>query len=262
MTTRLPLAGLNIVVTRPREQAVQLAQGIIKLGGSCTQFPLLEVTPLTDDRALRNLVSRLHEYQLAIFISPNAVRFGMEAINHSGGLPETVQVATVGPGSAKALIAYGVQKVLTPEQRFDSEALLEMPELHAVRNKKIVIFRGETGRELLGDTLKSRGALVEYATCYHRHKSPHNAAALIGAKPDVLTVSSSEALNNLAEMLCATDRAQLSALPLFVSHERIAAAAHQLGWQYVITTAAGDAGLLSSLVTWAESRNHKSGNAK
>lgn len=260
MTTRLPLAGLNIVVTRPREQAALLAQGIIKLGGSCTRFPLLEVTPLTDDRALRDLISRLHEFQLAIFISPNAVRYGMEAINHSGGLPESVQVATVGQGSAKALFAYGIKKALSPQQGFDSEALLEMPELHAVRNRKIVIFRGETGRELLGDTLKSRGAIIEYAACYHRHKSPHNAAALLGARPDVLTVSSSEALSNLAEMLSATDRAQLNALPLFVSHERIAAAAHQMGWQDVITTAAGDAALLSSLVAWAESKDRKSGN--
>jgi uroporphyrinogen-III synthase len=260
MTTSLPLAGLNIVVTRPRDQAAQLVQSILALGGVCTQFPLLEITPLADDRALHRLISRLHEFHLAIFISPNAVRFGMEAIIKAGGLPGTMQVASVGLSSAKALLEYGVKKVISPQQRFDSEALLELPELQKVRDKNIVIFRGDSGRELLGDTLKLRGAQVEYIGCYLRSKPQHDVNDLLEARPDALTVSSSEALNYLTEMLGPAGRERLFTLPLFVSHSRIAAAAQQQGWQHIVTAAAGEEGLLSALITWAELRKTEAGN--
>lgn len=239
------------MVTRPREQAVQLVQGIEQLGGVCIQFPLLEISPLADEQPLRALAARLQEFQLAIFISPNAVRYGMQAITSAGGLPGTLQVATVGLSSAKALHDYGVNEVIAPQQRFDSEALLELPELQQLSNKRVVIFRGDSGRELLGDTLKSRGATVEYVTCYHRSKAQHDVASLLAARPDALTVSSSEALQNLWEMPNPTGRERLTAIPLFVSHARIAAAAHKLGWHHIITAAAGDEGLLSGLATWA-----------
>lgn len=254
MTSSLPLAGLSIVVTRPREQAAELVHGIEKLGGVCIQFPLLEITPLADEQVLRQFVARLHEFQLAIFISPNAVRYGMEAIRGAGGLPATVQVATVGLSSAKALHDYGVTQVIAPQQRFDSEALLELPEMQNVRGMHVAIFRGDKGRELLGDTLKSRGAIVEYVTCYHRGKPQHNVSDLLAAKPDALSVSSSEALNNLWEMSGTAEKIRLTAIPLFPSHERIAAEARILGWHHVVTVAAGDEGLLSGLLTWAKHR--------
>jgi uroporphyrinogen-III synthase len=260
MTTSLPLAGLNIVVTRPRDQAAQLVKSIQALGGICTQFPLLEISPLADDSALQSLISRLHEFHLAIFMSPNAVRFGMEAIKKAGDLPVAMQVATVGLSSAQALHEYGVTKVLSPQQRFDSESLLELAELQEVRDKNIVIFRGDSGRELLGDTLKLRGAHVEYVSCYLRSKPQHEVSNLLAAKPDALTVSSSEALSYLAEMLGPAGREQLFILPLFVSHSRIAMAAQQQGWQYIVTAAAGDEGLLSALITWAELRKTEAGN--
>jgi uroporphyrinogen-III synthase len=252
MTEHLPLAGLNIVVTRPREQAAQLAEGIKKMGGGCIQFPLLEITALADNQPLRDLAARLREYQLAIFISPNAVRYGMEAMQHAGGLPATLQIATVGLSSARALQEFGVSKVIAPKQRFDSESLLALPELQQVNGMHVLIFRGDSGRELLGDTLKLRGARVEYISCYRRSKPQLDIAALLAAKPDALCISSSEALNNLAEMLAPAGKARLAALPLFVSHERIAAAAHKLGWQQIITVAAGDEALLSGLARWAK----------
>lgn len=254
MTEALPLAGLKIVVTRPREQAAQLVNGIEELGGSCILFPLLEIAPPADEQPLRALISRLHEFQLAIFISPNAVLYGMRAIQNGGGLPDALLVATVGLSSASALKGYGVKQVISPQQRFDSEALLELPEMQNVSGMRVAIFRGDSGRELLGDTLKSRGAIVEYVTCYHRSKPQLDVTAMLAARPDALLVSSSEALRNLWEMLSGADRVICTGLPLFVSHERIAAAAHKLGWHDIVTAAGGDEGLLSGLATWATHR--------
>jgi len=163
----------------------------------------------------------------------------------------------VGLSSARALQTYGVNRVISPQLRFDSEALLELPEMQQVKDKRVVIFRGDSGRELLGDTLKSRGANVEYVTCYHRIKPQHDVAALLAASPDVLSVSSSEALQNLWEMLSVSEKKPFTALPLFVSHERIAAAAQMLGWRQIMTAAGGDEGLLSALSTWASLQEPK-----
>lgn len=244
------LTGLNIVVTRPRDQAVQLAQSIAEQGGRSILFPLLEISPVANPEPLRQLVARLAEFNLAIFISPNAVRYGMEAIQAAGGLPATLRLATVGQGSAKALHASGITNILAPKERFDSEALLELPELQQVAGWRIVIFRGEAGREVLGDTLRQRGATVEYAACYQRAKPQQDGQSLLAAHPDAITVTSSEALRHLWEMFDPVGQSRLVVIPLFVQHERIAEAARQLGWRNVITTASGEEGLLSGLIAW------------
>ena len=284
-----PLAGLNIVVTRPRGQAKNLAQRIMQAGGQTTLFPLLEISPVLDPQSLYALIARLHEFNLAIFVSPNAVRYGMEAIitasnavsssqlsspgffpladgsdisNKAEGhanvstkqynaLPATLKIATVGQGSVRALRDYGVTHVIAPQDRFDSEALLALPELKQTAGWRVVIFRGNGGRKLLGDTLNARGAEVEYATCYQRAKPHQDASMLIAANPDAITVTSSEALGYLWDMLDSTAKKKLAAVPLFVPHARIAETAHKLGWSEVVLTGEGDDGLISSLIAWA-----------
>ena len=250
--TEQALAGLNIVVTRPREQAASLAQHIEQLGGRAILFPLLEISPVADPQPLRTLVAHLPEFNLAIFISPNAVRYGMEVILAAGALPASIKIATVGPGSAKALRELGVLEIIAPQHKFDSEGLLALPELQQVAGWRVVIFRGDGGRELLGDTLKARGAIVEYAACYQRAKPQQNIAMLLASKPDAITVTSSEALAYLWEMMDNPAQEKLALLPLFVPHDRIAQAAHKQGWHNVILTSSGDDGLMSGLAEWAK----------
>jgi uroporphyrinogen-III synthase len=256
MISNLPLAGLNIVVTRPREQAAGLAQRISQLGGRALLLPLLEIEAVSDDRALREQLSRLKQAELAIFISPNAVRYGMAAIRASGALPKSLKIATVGQGSAKALRELGIEHIIAPTGRFDSEGLLALPELQDVDGQHVMIFRGDGGRELLGDTLKARGAKVEYATCYLRSKPALDGSALLAASPDAITVTSSEALNHLREALDAAQRKAVCAIPLLVPHERIGEAARQQGWQHVVVTGSGDDGLMSGLIAWASTKRN------
>jgi uroporphyrinogen-III synthase len=249
------LAGLNIAVTRPREQAGYLIARIEQLGGHAIPFPLLEIGQVADARPLHALVARLHEFDLAIFISPNAVRYGMEAIRAAGALPASLRITAVGQGSAAVLCALGVREVIAPHDRFDSEALLALPELQQVGGWRVVIFRGDGGRELLGDTLRARGAIVEYAECYRRTRPQSDAAELLEAGPHAITVTSSEALGYLWDMTGESGRAQLAKAPLFAPHARIAQAARQMGWHHVVQTATGDDGLLEGLVAWAINRN-------
>ncbi len=250
------LAGLKIAVTRPRDQAAQLAQRIAQGGGVPLLFPLLEIEAAEITPALRVQISRLAQSNLAIFISPNAVQYGMAALRAAGvTLPPALKIATVGQGSAKALRELGIAAIIAPAERFDSEGLLALPELQDVAGWRVTIFRGNGGRELLGDTLAARGAAVEYVECYRRSKPPQDGAALLAAAPDAITVSSSEALGYLWQMLDEQAREILRGTPLFVPHARIAELAHQQGWQQVQPTAAGDDGLLAGLIAWAEKRS-------
>ena len=242
-----PLQGLNIVVTRPRDQAVGLTRRITELGGNVILFPLLEIAPAADASELNTLKQHLSTYDLLIFISPNAVKYGMNAL---GNVPNSVRVATVGQSSAMALHHLGIAQVIAPTERFDSEALLALPALQNVAGWKVAILRGNGGRELLGDTLKVRGARVHYVTCYERSKPALDADSVLKACPHALNVTSSEALGNLWQGLTDAHKARFANLPLFVPHARIAELAQQQGWKNIVLTDARDDGLLAALVAW------------
>ena len=254
-----PLAGLNIVVTRPREQAAKLAQRIGQAGGTPLLFPLLDITAVQDSNMLREQVSRLAQFDLAIFISPNAVQYGMAAILAAGSLPAGLKLATIGQGSARELREFGIQNVIAPTERSDSEGLLELPELQNVAGWRVMILRGNGGRELLGDTLKARGATVEYVTCYLRDKPQQDVSVLLDTAPDAITITSSEALGYFWQMLNESAQDALRGTPLFVPHARIAELARQQGWRQVQLTGAGDDGLLSALIAWAHQKTEDRG---
>ncbi len=248
------LSGCNIVVTRPEQQARELADLIRAEGGCAILFPALKILETDDLRPLHRLIGRLEQFDLAIFISANAVNRAMSEIVARRSLPYALKIAAIGAGSRKALQRFGVKEVIYPASRFDSEALLELPQLRDVAGKRIVIFRGQGGRELLGETLEKRGARVEYAVCYRRAKPDANPAPLkrlwADDKLHAITVTSSEGLRNLFEMMDETGRELLKKTPLFVPHPRIAEAARELGLANPVVTAAGDAGLVKGLIEW------------
>ena len=249
-----PLQGLTIVVTRPRDQALQLAQKIEQAGGVPLLFPLLDITPVQDTDALNKQIALFGQFNMAIFISPNAVHYGIAAIRAAGSVPNSLRIATVGQGSAQALRESGISNIIAPAERFDSEGLLALPELQNVSGWRVMIFRGDGGRELLGDTLRERGATVEYVSCYQRSKPQQDKGVLMAAEPDAITVTSSEALGYLWQMLDDNDCAALRNTALFAPHARIAGLAREQGWPQVHVTASGDDGMFSALITWAGQR--------
>jgi uroporphyrinogen-III synthase len=156
MSERGPLAGRTVVVTRPLAQGGALADAITAAGGRPLIFPLLEIAPAADPQALADAVERLAGYALAVFISPNAVDYSLPAILDAGPWPSGLAAAAVGQGTVRALAAHGIDSCIAPRERFDSEALLALPELAGgrVAGRRIAIFRGDGGRELLADTLR------------------------------------------------------------------------------------------------------------
>jgi uroporphyrinogen-III synthase len=248
-----PLAGRTIVVTRARAQAAALAEAIAAAGGTPLLFPLLDISPAPDPRPLAEAVARLPDYAIAVFISPNAVDHALPAVLRQGPWPAGLLPAAVGPGTVRALAVHGVAGCIAPDERFDSEALLALPELAAARvaGKRIAVFRGDGGRELLAETLRQRGAVVDCVTCYQRSGPAHGVEPLLAAwragKLDALTVSSSEGLRYLVDLLDAEGRDMLRDTPVFVPHARIVESAQALGLRNIILTAATDAGIVAGL---------------
>ena len=256
MNPGLPLTGKTIAVTRPQAQAGELGRAIAARGGQPFYFPLLEISPPVDTGPLRAAAARLATYALAVFVSPNAVHYALPCLLQGRGWPPEVRPVAVGPGTVKALAGAGVTACLSPPARFDSEALLELPELSApaVAGRQVLILRGNGGRELLGDTLEARGARVDRVACYQRSGPGAGREAfreaLAAGRLDALTLSSSEALGHLLEGLQDSELERLRALPLFVPHARIAERSRAAGFTRVVLTGPADAGLLAGLCAY------------
>lgn len=250
-----PLRGRTIVVTRPAAQADAMVAAIEAAGGSALRFPLLAIAPVEDTAPVEAVAARLDGYDFACFVSPNAVEHALAVVLRGRAWPAAVRAVTVGVSSEKALARHGIANVIAPRERFDSEALLSLPELapENVAGRRVVIFRGDGGRELLGDTLVARGAMVDYVTCYHRTRPPLDVALLLARARagtlDAITLTSSEGLENLIDMLGADVPALLANTTLFVPHARIGERAAALGAPHVVLTGAADAGLLAGLVS-------------
>jgi uroporphyrinogen-III synthase len=192
-----------------------------------------------------------------VFISSNAVQQGMPRIlAHFPRLPDTLRVAAIGPATAQELGRYGVEHVLTPANRFDSESLLALPELQDMRRQRVVIVRGVGGRELLAETLRERGAEVAFAECYQRVNPQHEASMLAelwqNGRLHAVVVTSSEALRNLLQL--AQEAPWLKGTLVCVNHARIAEAAQARGLQTVLAEAPGDAAMLQCLIQHLQDR--------
>lgn len=247
-----PLAGRNIVVTRPAGQATHLAAALVELGAHPVLFPVLVIEDIADTAPLLDVAIRLDQYDWAVFVSPNAVDRALAVVLAHRTWPDTVRAATVGHSSEEALARHGIRDVTAPQERFDSEALLELPAFADVAGKRVIVFRGDGGRDLFGDTLKTRGAVVDYVTCYRRSQPALDAAPLHklwnDSRLDALTLTSSEGLRNLYAMVGKLGQSRLKKTPVFVPHVRIAEQARALGLTQVILTGPADAGLLAGLV--------------
>jgi len=232
------LRGKGVVVTRPASLAQGLASLIEGAGGQVFLFPAVEIESLTPARSAGKI-------DLAVFISPTAVREGLKY------MPQGPHVVALSHGTRRELERHGVAGVLAAEEGADSEALLALAELQQVAGRRIAIFRGEGGRELLGETLRGRGASVEYVECYRRVQPRSDPAPLLAAWKSgdlhAVTVSSAQGLANLFALL---DVDLLRSLPLFVPHERVAGEARRHGAQDVLVAGPGDDEMFAALVAY------------
>ncbi len=226
-----PLQGLKVLVTRPKQRAGGLCELIAVAGGVPLQFAAIEITEPGNATSREYARQHINEFDMAIFISPTAVE---KTLDFLGELPAGIQLAAIGSRTARTLQSRGLNIDIVPGGH-DSEALLAHPLLQAeqISGKKIVIFRGEGGRELLRNTLRARGADVCCADMYQR--TPPADARLLDhylAETDIIAVSSNEGLQNLYDL--ATNRESLTRHALVVPGERALTLATALGFDKII----------------------------
>ncbi len=255
MAAPQPLKDAGIVITRPMHQGETLKARLESKGARVLHFPTIEILPAARSAELDTCLGKLGSYHYAIFISPNAVEYAAEFLDFSA-LPPKLRVAAIGPGTARALAAHGRKPDMLPRDGANSESLLKLKALSAVDRKRILIFRGQGGRELLAETLEERGADVDYAEVYRRTVPRLDHSELTHwfrqAGVDVIAITSREALLNLDRMLSPALTPYLRAAQLLVSSPRIIRLAAALGIRRrpVIAADAGDATLVRALVQW------------
>jgi len=247
----------KVVLTRPIAQAEPLATRIRALGRDVEVLPLLEITPLPDQAPLKTALANLASYQLVAFVSPNAID---AAFAHISAWPHHLQAAVVGEGSRQALIAKGVAagRIASPADpaHSDTEHLLQALDLPALRGARVLIVRGESGRELMADSFRAAGAEVTVLPAYRRavpQLTPDLAARLTALADNGADwiITSSEALRGLAGLLNELNKLTIVATMqhhhLIVPHSRIAETARELGFQNVTLTGSGDERVLAAL---------------
>ena len=261
-----PLSGMRVLVTRPAHQQAPLCAAIGELGGVPVSFPLIAIEPVRDEEAqrrARSQVQDLDHYQLLIFVSTNAAHYGAELIDACWPqFPVGVEVMAIGPTTAAELKQRLNCPVSHAEGGMDSEAILALPRLSRVDGERIAIFRGQGGRELLAETLRGRGARVDYIEVYARRPVPRDAGSLdaVLAEPglDALIITSAESLATLLA-IAGQHTKKLTLLPLLVPSSRVAAQAREAGFARVVDAGgANQAALLGGLQQIAAGADNES----
>lgn len=233
------MKGWRLLLTRPAEDSLALAQTLAEQGVYSSNLPLLEIEPLPVSDENRSIIYNLAAYCAVIVVSKPAARLGLEMVDEIWPQPPMQTWFTVGAATAQILDDYGL-RVFFPEQGDDSEALLELPQLQEAisgYDPKVLIMRGEDGRELLAERLREQGVVVDYLALYRRNL-PHYPAFTLpqrvaAERLNGLVVSSGQGFQHLRE-LAGDAWPQLAQMPLFVPSPRVAELAREAGAQTVV----------------------------
>ena len=246
-TTR-PLHGLRVLATRPAHQSAGILTRLRAFGAAADNFPTIEIVNRTDDDAR---LGNIGEYDLAIFISGNAVAYGLAALKRAGASPADLPpVAAVGRGTAELLKSEKVEKVFYPPQP-TSEALLEVPAVKALAPvSRVIVFRGRGGREVIAAGLRERGMTVDYVEVYERVKPQ---ASLTLAKPyGLIFATSHDGLRNLHELTEAASRKCLLQTQIVLGSRSMLDLHRKLGFEHdpVCAVSPLDDDMIAAVMAW------------
>lgn len=248
-----------VLVTRPGGQADDLAAAVAAAGYPVYQQPLLQLQALPElAPAQRELVLELDRYQHVIFISGNAVRFGMSWIeNYWPQLPLGPAWYAIGEATAQLLRDHGVAAI-TPGNSMTSEGLLAQPRLRDVAGQRVLIVKGQGGRSTLRDVLSQRGARVDELACYRRCPPDIAPGELCSKLSEwgiaLVMISSGEGLANMLALLSPQETTKFMSITLVVPSDRVAHMAREAGFNRVVTAEnASDGAMMRALEKWQTS---------
>jgi len=246
------LQSRTILVTRPAAQAASFCRLITDAGGEAVRFPAIEIRPIPISELETGQLKNWRQFDLALFVSANAVHHAMAYIESTTPAPV---IGAVGSRTAEWLTASGYKVDLVPEAGFNSEALLALPELQSLQGKKVLILKGQGGRDLLRETLVHRGAEVHELALYHRGLPEASPDALnhrgLQGEIDLVAVTSIEILSNLQKILGSDAQGWLKRAVLLAGSSRIADQARAEGFRQIIVAAdPSDESMFGAVLQW------------
>lgn len=194
-----PLAGLRIVICRPREQAKPLADGLAAAGAEVVSAPVIAITdPADDGTALRDAVARLRAGDWLVVTSAN----GAARVAASGPLPDGVNVAAIGPGTAERAVAAGLTVRMVPDRSIAEGLLQAFPIPDPDRGGLVVLARAAVARSALPDGLRAAGWEVLDVAAYRNVAAPlsDDKRREVAASDGVVFTSSSTVKRLVAEV--------------------------------------------------------------
>jgi uroporphyrinogen-III synthase len=245
---------MRVIVTRPQAQADTLVRRLREAGVDAVALPLIQIRPVADPKPLLQAWRELDALALVMFVSANAVQQFMRHRPAHCIWPAQLLAGSTGPGTSAALRAAGVPEGALVEplgEVFDSEALWQRLCTRDWQGRRVLIVRGEQGRDWLSERLARAGAQVGFVAAYQRH--PPQLDATMRAVLDEATArpeqclwlfSSSEAVAHLEALAARLDWSRACAL---ASHPRIQQRARRLGFGQVDLAAFDLPSLLSRL---------------
>ncbi len=249
---------MQLIVTRPAAQAADWVQALQALGQDAVALPLLDIAPVADAAPLHAAWRALPGTALAMFVSANAVAHFFARAPAGLAWPAGLRAGCTGPGTAAALRAAGVPPAAIveppPGANFDSESLWALLAHEDWAGRRALVVRGEEGRDWLADTLRARGATVDFVAAYRRCAPVPDAAAqallaraLAAPAAHLWLFSSSEAAAHLRTLAPGADWSRSGAL---ASHPRIVQTARDLGFGQVVLTAPSPTAVAATAAAW------------
>ena len=246
------LLGRRILVCRPRPKADETCAALREAGADARPLPMIEIQPRDLDGRDRSTLQELDQYHAVIAVSPNAAQILLDHLDHWWPQwPIGIEWWGPGPGTARVFEEAGLQ-AHCPSEGHDSEALLNENSFDsaAITGKRILIAKGEGGRETLVEGLQDRGARVDTLTLYAR-RTPEWPLETVETtfqdfNPDTILALSGETLKNLLDLVQNTG-AKPAECTLVVPVERVAAQARNAGFSDVrVPTTLSSAGLIQT----------------
>lgn len=239
---------VRVLVTRPKAQAAVWVERLRDRGIDAEALPLIEIVPIADAAPVHAAWRAIRAFRLVVFVSANAVEQFFAARPPDAVWPAGVDAGAPGPGTAEALRAAGCRDavIVSPSEaatQFDSEALWERLQARDWHGTRVLVVRGEGGREWLVDRFVDAGARVETVAAYRRvppsfigAERERLEAAAAASDETVWLFSSSEAIANLVR---AAGSGRWRNARAIATHPRIAARARILGFGHVVEVSAG-----------------------
>ena len=245
------MSAWRLLLTRPAEDCAALAQTLGAQGVFSHCMPLLAIEALDETPEQRSAFADLQRYCAVIVVSKPAARIGLQLLAQHGAPTPELPWFSVGAATAAVLAEQGLG-VHFPDLGDDSEALLALPALQqaiAAPAPRVLILRGEGGREFLAESLRSQGVSVDYLPLYRRvlpQYAPGELSRQVRAERlNGLVVSSGQGFEHLLQ-LAGDDWSALARLPLFVPSPRVAEQARAAGAQIVVDCRGASAAALQA----------------